>query len=376
VHTKPAAVVTASLLLLALTACAVPAYLEVPTSAPTATPAAATPEPEPTPVPEPEPLACDDLASVELVAAALEGADGVVEQPVPAANRLDLFDGVLLEGSGGLPCSWRVGQGMPEYNSPSDWAYLRIDVLPGAADQWVPLRTGDGASTDTRTIAGIEASVTGGDRGWSISAPVGESWVVASISAAALTSTGGRFAGVGADVIISRLADVAGSAYTVLQGASPAQLDWPAVEPRQTDAACNGGLDEQGIVAALQLPAGAGVEYLLIDPAAEPPATFDRAVHAAALAFGCELLVDGVPFVMITTARGFSPLFDRLGAPDGDVGLTPFGLADAPDDAAAVVAGYSDGPSSPAYLTIGGTLYEIQGDGAQSVAQAIVAQTY
>lgn len=367
-HLKPAAAVTASLLLLALTACTAPVAPATPT--PSASPT------ESTPAPEPVLLSCHDLAPTDLLAAALEGADGVAVQPVPAVNRADVFDGVLLEGAGGLPCSWRVGSGMPEYNAPSDWAYLRIDVLPGAADQWVPLWAGDSPSTDTRTLAGIEASVSGGDPGWSISAPVGESWVVASLSAAALTSSGGRFAGLDADAIIGRLADVAESAFTAVQAASPAQLAWPAVELRQTDAVCNGGLDEQGIVAALQLPADAGVEYTTVDPTAEAPSYFSEAVHAAALAFDCELWVDGIPSVTITTARGFSPLFDRFGAPDGDVGLTPFDLADAPADAAAVVAVAHDGPASPAYLSIGATLYEIQGDGAQAVARAIVAQTY
>jgi len=359
-----AVVVTASLLLFALTGCTVPAPAETPT--PTASPT-------PTPVTS-GPLTCDDLVPADLVATALEGADGVPVEPVAAANRLDVFDAVLLEGAGGLPCSWRVGGGMPEYNTPSDWAYLRIDVLPGAAAQWVPIRFGEGPSDVTREIAGVEASVAGGDPGWSISAPIGESWVIVSISAAALTSTGGRFAGTQADVIIDRLADVAEAAFTTLQQATPDQLDWSSVELRQTDAICNGGLDEQGIVAAMQLPAGSAVEYTVWDPTTEAPTRFDGAVRAAARAFSCELQADDGTWLTITTARGFSPLFDRFRAPDADVALSPLELADAPQDTEAVVAG--TGRGSTVYLSIAGTLYSIHGEGAPAVAQAIVAQTY
>jgi hypothetical protein len=362
VRPNTAVVVTASLLLFALTGCSVPAPAEM-----------ATPTPSPTPTPVSSgPLTCDDLVPAGLVAAALEGADGVPVEPVPAANRLDIFNAVLLEGAGGLPCSWRVGGGMPEYNAPSDWAYLRIDVLPRAAAQWVPVQLSDGPSDHTREIAGVEASVAGGDPGWSISAPIGESWVIASISAAALTSTGSRFAGLGADMVIDRLADVAEAAFTTLQQATPDQLDWPSVELRQTDAICNGGLDEQGIVAAMQLPAGSAVEYT--DPTTEAPTRFDGAVRAAARAFSCELQADDGTWLTITTARGFSPLFDRFRAPDADVALSPLELADAPQDTEAVVIG--TGRGSTVYLSIAGTLYSIQGEGAPAVAQAIVAQTY
>jgi hypothetical protein len=363
VRTNPAVVVVASLLLFALTGCSVPATAETPT-----------PTVSPPPVAS-GPLTCDDLVPADLVASTLEGADGVPVEPVAAANRSDVFNAVLLEGAGGLPCSWRVGSGMPEYNAPSDWAYLRIDVLPGAAAQWVPVQMGDMPSPDTREIAGVEASVAGGDPGWAISAGIGESWVMASISAAALTSTGSRFTGPGADVdVIDRLADVAEAAFTTLQQATPDQLDWPSVELRQGDAICNGGLDEQGIVGAMQLPAGSAVEYTVWDPTTEAPTRFDEAVGAAARAFSCHLQGDDGTWVTIKTARGFSPLFDRFRAPDADVALSPLELADAPQDTEAVVTG--TGKASTVYLSIAGTLYGIQGEGAPAVAQAIVAQTY
>lgn len=362
-----AVAVTASLALFALTGCSVPA----PAGTPTPT-ASASPTPSAS-----GPLTCDDLVPADLVATALEGADGVPVEPVAATNHLDAFDAVLLEGAGGLPCSWRVGTGMPEYNAPSDWAYLRIDVLPGAAAQWLPIQFGDAPSDQTREIAGVEASIAGGDPGWAISAPVGDSWVIASISAAGLTGAGSRFRGLGADVIIDRLADVAGAAFTTLQQATPDQLDWPSLELRQADAVCNGGLDEQGIVAALRLPADSTVEYTASDPTTVAPSTFTEAVEAAARAFTCELQADvGTQrtWLTISVARGFSPLFERFREPDADAASSPLALSDAPQDAEAVVTG--TGRASTVYLSLGGTLYEISGEGAPAVAQAIVAQTY
>ncbi len=124
----------------------------------------------------------------------------------------------------------------------------------------------------------------------------------------------------------------------------------------------------------MQLPADSTVDYAAVDPTTVAPDRFEAAVRAAARAFSCVLHVDGITFTTITAAHGFSPYFDRFRAPDGDVGFEPFELADAPQDAEAVVARYHDGPSSPAYLGIGGILYEISGDGAEAVAQAIVAQ--
>lgn len=359
---------TASVLLLTLTACSATAATAPPTAEVTESP---TPE-------APAPITCDDLVPADTVAAALVGADGALIEPVAAVNARDAFTGVLLEGLGGLACSWRVGAGMPDYNAPSDWAYLRVDVLPDAAGEWVPAQLGDGPSTDTRQIAGVEASVTGGDPGWLLSAPVGEDWVVASISAAGLTAEGGRFAGIGGGVMIDRLAEVAEAAFTTLAEADPEQLDRPTVELRQSDASCSGGLDEQGIVAAMQLPADLSVEYVMVDSTDAAPSAFEEAVRAAAGVFTCELLVDGGPLVSIATARGFASLFDRLRGPDGDVTFEPFDIADVPagGHAEAVVRRYHDGPSTPAYLVVGDTLHEIQGDGTEAVAQAIVVQVY
>jgi hypothetical protein len=366
VRTNAAVVATASLILLALAGCAA-------ATAPTPTP-----RPTPTVTPDPVasgPLTCDDLVPAGLVAATLEGADGVPVEPVAAVNSGYVFDSVLLEGAGGLACSWRVGSGMPVYNAPSDWAYLRVDVLPGAAAQWQPFESEGVPSPHTRQVGGIEASVSGGDPGWAISAPVGDSWVHATISAAGLTGSGSRFGELAGGGMMDRLVEVAASVFTAIGQADATRLVWPVMELRQTDAVCNGGLDEQGIVAALQLPEGSSVEYVAVEPNAVEPRSFGEAVNAAARTFDCRLEADGMPSLRISTARGFAALLDRLVAPDGDAAFTPFDLADAPADAQAVTNS-EDGRASTAYLSIGGSLYRIEGEGAQAVAQAIVAQTY
>lgn len=365
-RTNAAVVATASLILLALAGCTADA--------------APTPTPRPTPSVTPDPVAsgpltCDDLVPAELVAATLEGADGVPAEPVAALNSGNAFESIVLEGAGGLSCSWRVGTGMPEYNAPSDWAYLRVDVLPGAAAKWQPFESEGRPSGDTRQVAGIEASVSGGDPGWGISAPVGDSWVRATVGAAGLTGSGSRFGALAGGGMIDRLAEVAASAFTAIEQADAARLAWPAVELRQGEAVCNGGLDEQGIVAALHVPDGSTVEYVTVEPDAVSPRTFGEAVNGAARTFDCGLQIDGMQEVRISTARGFAPLFDRLLAPDGDAAFAPLELADAPADARAVTNS-EDGRASTVYLAIGGSLYRIDGEGAQAVAQAIVAQTY
>ncbi|MDQ0574210.1 hypothetical protein [Agromyces albus] len=358
-----AAVATALLILLALAGCSAVA---APTPTPTATPT-------PTPVAS-GPLTCDDLVPAGLVAATLEGADGVQVEPVAAVKIDDAFESILLEGAGGLACSWRVGNGMPEYNAPSDWAYLRVDVLPGAAAQWQPFESEGRPSTDTRQVAGIEASVSGGDPGWAISAPVGDTWVHATISAAGLTGSGSRFGGLAGGGMMDRLVEVAASAFTVIEQADAAQLVWPATELRQSDPVCDGGLDEQGIVAALQLPEESTVEYVTVEPDAAGPSSFEEAVNGAARTFACGLEVDGMAWIRISTARGFAPLFDRLLTPDADTAFTPLALADAPADAQAVTDS-ENSRASTVYLAIGDSLYKIKGTGAPEVAQAIVAQT-
>jgi hypothetical protein len=363
VRLNAAVATTASLLLLALTGC----------SAATVPPSP-TPSPSPSPTPAASgPLTCDELVPADLVAATLEGADGVPVEPVVATHGGRVFDSVLLEGAGGLACSWRVGSGMPEYNAPSDWAYLTVQVLPGAAALWMPLWAGDAPSTHTQQVGDIEASVSSGDAGWGLSAPVGDAWVLATIAAAAHTSTGSRLDPLGGPAVIDRLTAVAESAFAEVEQADAARLAWPAVGLRQGDAVCNGPLDQAGIVAALGLPAESEVTYTAKDPTSTPPSTFGLAVQSAAHSFDCELQVDGSWQVTISTAHGFAPLFDRLQAPDGDLSFSTLELVDAPAGATAL-ANAEDGRAAEAFVAVSDTLYRISGEGARVVAQAIVDQ--
>jgi hypothetical protein len=362
VRPNAAVVVTASLLLLALTGCVAPAAsVETPT-----------PTPTPAPTPAASALTCDELVPPELVAAALEGADGAAVDPVPASKDRELFDAMLLEGIGGLPCSWRVGSGMPEYNAPSDWAYLRIDVLPGAADEWVPLQFGDAPSSVTRSLAGIEASFAAGDPGWGFSAPAGDAWVDVRLSAAGLTGSGSRFMGLDTAIVIDRLAAVAEAAFTTVQQANPEQLEWPALGLMPTEPNCDDLLDEAGLAAALQLPEGSTIAVTGLDSGPSAGAGLAGEVRSAAGGFGCRVEGEGFKWTTITVAPGLTPLFDRLGAPDGDAGFEPLALADAPADVRGVIQRDADGSPSLAYASIAGTVFEVEGSQPAAIVQAIV----
>ncbi|QEO14850.1 hypothetical protein FLP10_10845 [Agromyces intestinalis] len=369
---RPNAVVaTTTLLLLALTACS--AAPEPTPEPPTPAPTASTP-----PIEAALPYTCDDLVPGDLVAATLQGGDGTPVEPVPATYERFAFADLLLTGAGGLACSWRVGTGMPDYNG-TDWAYLRVDVLPGGALAWTPEWAGDAPSTESREIAGVEASVAVGDSGWRISAPVGDAWLRATISAAGLTGSGSRFLGVDAAEMLDRLAVAASSAAEAVQ-AAPDRAAWQIAPLRDGEAACTGGLAEPGVVEAEQLD-GASYTYALGLAATREITGFDDAVRVAARTFDCELVVDGfgpLPLVTIETARGLGDLFARIGEPDTDAAFVPLELADVPagQHVDAAVRSAEDGPSSPVILRVGDTVYEINGDGAAAVAQAIVHQTY
>ncbi len=356
-----AVVATASLLLLALTGCVAPPASTTPTATPS-----------PTPPPAASALTCDELVPPELVGAALEGADGVAVEPVPAVKDRDVFDGMLLEGVGGLPCSWRVGRGMPEYNAPSDWAYLRIDVLPGAADQWVPLPSGEGPSSDTRRLAGVDASFSAGDPGWAFSAPAGDAWVDVHLSAAGLTGSGSRFAGLDTGVVIDRLAAVAEAAFTTVQQAAPAQLEWPALQSAPGEPDCAEVLDGPGLAAALQLPEGSTIVVAPVDAGTSATAGLPGAVRAAAGAFQCRVEGEGLKWTTVTVAPGLAPLVDRFAAPDGDAGFEPLALTGAPTDVRAVIQRDADGAPSLADVSIAGTVYEVEGSAPAAIVQAIV----
>ncbi|PPL19928.1 hypothetical protein GY24_03175 [Microterricola pindariensis] len=366
-------VALSAVLLVARTACAPPA------AEPGVQPSAPVSAPPTTSVPTPVTalLACDDLVGADAVAAALTGADGIRPTPVAAVQPSDAFESALLGGVGGLACSWRVGEGQRLLgDADGDWAYLQLDVLPGAAGQWQPAWAGDMPSTETVDIDGVSASVSQGETGWQLSAPVADNWVHLTVRASDLMRGTSRFAGLPEGTVAGSLADVAAEAFAVLAAAAPERLAWPALETRSGEALCDGGLAEAGIAAALQIDPVDVRSYTATDARASTPTSLQAAVHAAAGSFVCELATDGFGMTWITVVRGFAPALGAMNdGPDTAAAFAPIALEGAVPPEEAIVAVRDDGPRSPLYFTVGSTLYEVHSDGAQSVAEAIIAQT-
>lgn len=318
-------------------------------------------------------LACSDLASLDTVAGVLAAEPADVVEAVQPSDAVDL---AVLTAAGGLACSWRVGAGQQMIgDGAGDWAYLSIEILPGAADDWAPPYAGDTPSEDTRMIAGVEATTSSGETGWRVSAPVGSAWVELSITASGLTSTGSRFEGTPAGEALDNLATAAETTFTTTATATEAQLDWPAVRPREGVARCDGRLGETGIVSALQY-GDAITTYTVIDPRTQPIVDLEDAASARVGAFSCELFAEGFGYTDILAVQNGAPIIDELAAqPDIAGALQPITLEGAMDGESALVARRADGPRSPLYFSLGVWFFAVSsGDGAQTVAEAIIAQ--
>ncbi|WP_138944900.1 hypothetical protein [Plantibacter sp. M259] len=176
--------------------------------------------------------------------------------------------------------------------------------------------------------------------------------------------------------VLDNLATAAETTFTTVEPASEAQLAWPALAPREGDATCDGGLDEAGIASALQY-GEATTTYTVIDPRAQPIGDLEDAASARVGAFSCELFAEGFGYTDILVVRDGATIIDELAAqPDMAAALEPVTLEGAVDGESAFVARRMDGPRSPLYLTVGETFYAVSsGDGAQTVAEAIIAQT-
>lgn len=325
-------------------------------------------------------LACDELVEAKDVARALTGGDGVVPKPVAAVQPSAAFDTALLTGVGGLACSWRVGEGQLRVGAgEGDWAYLQVSVLPNSAELYKPLWAGDSPSTETTLIVHgtnqITASVTQGETGWKISAPVGDSWVQLAVRGSGLVSSTSRFEGKASVDVATDLIIAAAGVFGVLGTAAPERLAWPALESRSTDAACDGGLDEMGIADALMIDPSSDPEYVMTDSRANPPQSIESATRAAAGVFTCELRAGESGTTTITAVQGFAPVLATMSEADSSVAFQPIALNGAVAPEAAIVAVRDDGPRSPMYFTVGETLYEVYSDGTQHVAEAIIAQT-
>lgn len=323
---------------------------------------------------EADPLVCTDLVSADGVATALAASSAEVTEAVQPSHAVDL---AVLTSAGGLACSWRVGEGQLAIGAEQgDWAYLTIEVLPRAADVWVPPYAGDVPSQERRTIADVEATTAISESGWRVSAPVGDAWVDLQITSSGRITGGSRFEGVDDAAVLDTLADAAETTFSTIGEASPEQLAWPTLPFREGDAACDGGLKQAGIESALQL-GGAEVTYTLVDPRVEPIDSLSDAVLARVGAFTCSLFAEGYGQTDITAIRGFAPILDRLAAqPDASTAFESIALEGAVDGESAVAARRDDGPRSPLYVTVGDTFYGVtSADGPVTVAEAIIAQT-
>ncbi|PWC05294.1 hypothetical protein [Agromyces badenianii] len=345
----------------------------------------AAPDPVPTPVAEPSPvkgapagpLTCGDLVSGAHLAAAMTGSDAIAPEPVRAIRPTDAFDAVEIAAAGGLGCSWRVGEAPTTfYARGADVAYLTVEVLPDAAEQWQPAWAGDAPSDDTLDISGIKVSTAVGESGWQLTAPVGDAWVAMRLSAPGLGTTGTRYDGLPPEEVLARLGAVAESVFGAVEEATPAQLAWPAAaSQRQGDAVCNGGLDPQAVGMALDTTF---TEAEVDDPTTRAPQSFEEAVAGASRSYSCDYLTDSQRGPRISVVHGAGVFFDLLGQYDVSTAFAPLDLsavAGASGADAAIVALVTDGPSSPVLMRVGDSVYEITShDGATAVAEAILAQ--
>lgn len=323
---------------------------------------------------EADPLVCADLVSADGVAAALATSSAEVVEAVQPSHSVDL---AVLSSAGGLACSWRIGEGQQTIGAEDgDWAYLTIEVLPQAADEWVAPYAGDVPSDERRTIADVEATTAISETGWRISAPVGDAWVDLQITSSGRITGGSRFEGTDDAAVLDTLADAAETTFSAIVAASPEQLTWPTLPFRDGDAACDGGLAQSGIESALQLD-GAAVTYTLVDPRVEPIGSLTDAVLARVGGFTCALFAEGYGQTDITVIRDFAPILDQLAAqPDTSSAFEAITLEGAVDGESAVAARRDDGPRSPLYFTVGETFYGVaSADGPVTVAEAIIAQT-
>ncbi|QAY72919.1 hypothetical protein ET445_05745 [Agromyces protaetiae] len=332
------------------------------------------------PAPDPAvPLTCADLVPESLVASALAPASGTPaaaaesdSTPQPAVQPNALFDAAVLEGLGGLDCSWRLGDPQAAIGSGlGDWSYLSLRVLPGAADRWVPVWAGDAPSEDVRDIGGVEASTAAGETGWRLSAPVAGAWVQFEITAAGLTGTGSKYAGISDGTMLDRLAAVAEPVFAALESATPEQAAWPRLELAPVEPTCTGDLDVALLLVYLGYPADTAVSYRARTPDAVA-ASLDDAIRADARVFTCVLLAGGHGVSEIAVARGFAPESGVLDAPDGDVALDPLALPPGGDARAFIGPAMPNGGRTPVYLAAGGDLYEIWSDRSSAIADGIV----
>ncbi|SDN16250.1 hypothetical protein SAMN05216368_10449 [Cryobacterium flavum] len=357
-----------SLALVALSGCAaepVPEPSATSTTSPTATPAAAT-----------SPLSCDDIAAPGDIANVFADPAGTVPTPVAAMQPSTFLVEYSVPALGGLSCSWRVGAaaGNPmDHQSDSDWAYLSVKVLPGAADTWAPNDSGAGPADPLTSIGGIEAATGCGDPGCFISAPVGDAWVEITLSTNSFGTRDVRFDGMTSDAIVAQMTPLAASVYTTLTDAEPSQVAWPAVALTPREPACTGALKPQGIAMALGVDS---LEYEIFDSSNMNPVYFDGFVSQAAGLFRCDVRADGVLGTSIHVGYGLAGIVDTMiTEPDSQAALSPIVLEGAVEGEHAVQVCADPSGYCTVIFSLGESAYSVESvSQAVAVAEAIIAQ--
>ncbi|SIN87660.1 hypothetical protein [Agromyces cerinus] len=196
---------------------------------------ASAPTPTETPIAAPTPvetapagaLTCDDLASSDLVAAALTGVDGATPELVEAWWPRAGLGEMAVTAAGGLDCSWRAGAAVnPDEYGATDGRYLRVEVLPGGGPLWQPYLMGDGPAQDTdhRDVGGAPGLATCGDPGCRVSVPVGDTWIQVNLTPDGWNADQSVFAGMDARAVLDGVVAVAASAVEAVDAAGPTGL--------------------------------------------------------------------------------------------------------------------------------------------------------
>ncbi len=341
---------------------------------PTASPTQSAADPTPTPTEPAGLLACDDLVGTDLVATALAGEDGQSPDPVPARQPSASIRDLAVDIAGGLTCGWRIGEpeGNPlEYRDSDDWAYLTVQVLPGAAGDWTAYLFGASPVETRAEIAGVDAVTGCGDFGCGISAPVGDAWVQLTVSAFNFALGGSPYGSMSIDDIIAGMTPAAEAVFTTIAAATPDQLAWPDSTVADVAAQCNGALDRQGIGAALGVPQFQYIE----EPEIALPEVAPLPVYAAHRAnmYAC---VGNEGATTITVARGGDDVLrSSLDLADYSAALEPVELELAVEGEVAARACADTGTYCSVLFTIGDTAYQVESEmDAVAVAEAIIGQ--
>ncbi|MGW9630686.1 hypothetical protein ACWGST_08270 [Agromyces sp. NPDC055520] len=309
----------AAALVLLLSGCTAPA------------PSATTPAAEPAPVETTPagPLTCDDLASTDLVAAALTGADGVVPELVEAWWPRAGLGEMAVAAAGGLDCSWRAGAAVnPDEYGATDGRYLRVEVLPGGGPLWQPYLMGDGPAQDAdqRDIGGAPGLATCGDPGCRVSVPIGDAWIQVELTPDGWNADRSVFAGMVPGQVLDGVVAVAASAVEAVEAAGPTGLG--AASPAEP-------VDCESVLPAAEIETldGAPAEWRTTGATLPEQVWFDDAARHLAGFVGCqgpgaaptlEIAPGGAALVAAFAARA-----------DGAALLAPVALAGmAPEDAA------------------------------------------